>query len=130
MTILLNDNDLFERHIILDEGRSLIMKVRELNISVIEMKEQDKLISIFDLSNLNTIKVTHMENLFYDCSTLISIKDISKLKTNSVINMRGIFIGSISLKSIPDISIWDTHNTTDITCLFSKYSKLSSLPDI
>ena len=48
--------------------------------------------------------------MFYDCSSLISIKDISKLNTNKVINISNMFYNCSSLISLPDISNWKTNN--------------------
>ena len=46
---MLNNDDLAEREIILDEGRRLIVKVRELNITVIEILEEDDIRDFLDL---------------------------------------------------------------------------------
>ena len=43
-------------------------------------------------------KVTAMNSMFYECSSLISLTDISKWKTNNVTNMAGLFFWCNSLK--------------------------------
>ena len=113
--------------------KSLEIKLRQYNLvyNINNMFEGCKeLISLSELSNLNTTEVINMENLFFDCISLTSLPNISNWFTKNVISMRGMFNGCSSLTSIPDISLWDTSNLIDISCLFSFCSALSSLPDI
>ena len=60
--------------------------------------------------NLIGIKnVTNMSYMFSDCSSLLSLPDISYLNTNNVTNMCGMFYGCSSLSSLPDILNWNTN---------------------
>ena len=45
------------------------------------------LLSLPDISKLNTINVTDMSYMFNDCSSISSLPDISKWNTNKVTNM-------------------------------------------
>ena len=73
---------------------------------------------------------TNMSYMFYNCSSLISLPDISNLDTKNVTNMEGMFSGCSLLKSLPDISKWNTKNVNDMSYIFSRCSSLKSLPDI
>ena len=75
-------------------------------------------------------KVTNMNDMFYGCSSLLSLPDISKLNTNNVIDMNEMFYGCALLLSLPDISKWNTNNVTNMSHMFFDCSSLSSLPDI
>ena len=71
-----------------------------------------------------------MTHLFYKCSSLISLPDISKLNTSNITDMSCMFEGCGALKTLPDISKWDTHNVKDISCMFKGCNSVISLPDI
>ena len=53
--------------------------------------------------------VTDMSFMFHGCSSLLSLPDISKLNTNNVTDMNFIFGECSSLSSLPDISKWNTN---------------------
>ena len=86
--------------------------------------------SLPDISNWNTNNVTNMSYMFSGCSSLLSLPDISNWNTNKVIDMSDMFYGCSSLSSLPDISKWNTHNVTNMSDMFYECSSLSSLPDI
>jgi len=48
--------------------------------------------------------ITNTSEMFNGCSSLLSLPDISKLNTNKVTNMSWMFYGCSSLSSLPDIS--------------------------
>ena len=54
--------------------------------------------------------ITNMNLMFFGCKSLISLPDLSKLNTLNLINMNSIFNGCASLKSFPDFSKWDISN--------------------
>ena len=78
-----------------------------------------------DLSNLNTSKVTNMENMFYGCSSLTSL-DLSNFDTSNVSTMGTMFYGCSSLTSL-NISNFNTSNVTSTYCMFYNCSSLTSL---
>ena len=88
------------------------------------------LIFLSDISKWNTNKVKNMSNLFYRCSKFITLPDISIWNTSNVNDMSGIFYRCSSLKSLPDISKWDTKNVSDINRIFYGCSSLKLIPDI
>ncbi len=90
----------------------------------------DTLISISDISKLNTSKVIQMNNLFCNCESLLSLPDISKWDISNITDISGLFSGCSLLESLPDISKWNTSNVKDINFIFSGCSSLKSLPDI
>ena len=90
----------------------------------------DSLISLSDISKLNTSKVNQMKNLFCNCESLLSLPDISKWNISNITDISGLFTGCSSIESLPDISQWDTSNIKDINFIFSGCSSLKSLPDI
>ena len=88
------------------------------------------LISLPDISKLNTDNVINMSFMFRNCSSLSSLPDISRWNTNNVNYMNNMFYGCSSLSSLPDISKWNTKNVKNMSELFSDCSSLLSLPDI
>ena len=88
------------------------------------------LISLPDISKLDTSEVTNMSAMFDVCSSLSSLPDISKWNTSKVENMSGIFNNCSSLSSLPDISKWNTSNVRSMNYMFNGCRLLSSLPDI
>ena len=90
----------------------------------------DSLLSLSDISKLDTSKVTQMNNLFCNCESLLSLPDISKWDISNVTDISGLFSGCSSIESLPDISKWNTSNVKDINFIFSGCSSLKSLPDI
>ena len=58
------------------------------------------------------------------------IPDISKWNTNKVTTMECLFNECSSLKTLPDISKWNIQNVTDINYMFYKCLSLIALSDI
>ena len=86
--------------------------------------------SLPDISKWTTMNVNDMSNMFGGCSSLISLPDISNWNTENVTSMKSIFHGCKNLKSLPDISKWTTMNVNDMSNMFGGCSSLISLPDI
>ena len=74
--------------------------------------------------------IDDMSHMFFGCSSLISLPDISKINTMNVTSLKNMFFGCFSLNVIPDISNWDLSNVTDIRGIFSHCNNISSLPDL
>ena len=89
----------------------------------------EELLSIENISNMNTIKVIDMSGLFSKCTTLKSLPDISTWNTSNVKKMNNIFSYCQSLLSVPNISKWNIKNVVDMSRMFMQCNKLSSLPD-
>ena len=83
-----------------------------------------------DISKWNISNVNNLSNLFYRCSKFLTLPDISGWNTTNVKDMSGLFYRCSSLKSLPDISKWDTKNVSDINRIFYGCSSLKSIPDI
>ena len=120
--------------------------------------ECSSLLSLSDISKLNTSIVTNMSYMFntsekreiyneplfgiqlgisnsvfsstFINSKLVILPDISEWNISNVNNMSGMFYDCSSLLSLPDISKWDTSNVSDMSCMFSGCKSLLSLPDI
>ena len=75
-------------------------------------------------------KISAMNEIFSNCSSLISLPDIFDWDTSNIIDMSKIFYNCRSLSFIPDISKWDTSSLIDMNNIFYKCVSLSSLPDI
>ena len=104
-------------------------KIKNIDMSYM-FSECSYLISITDISEWNTKKVTNMSGMFSGCSSLISLPDIYKWNTKKVTNMSGMFSGCKSLISLQDIYLLDTTNVTNMSEMFLGCSSLTSLPDI
>ena len=110
----------------------------EIKLRIIQLKNDlsfmfencSSLLSISDLSKLNTINVKNMNSMFFDCSSLISLSDTSNWITKNTLDMKYMFYGCSSLLSLPDISKWDTSNVKDMECMFLNCASLKSFPDI
>ena len=72
------------------------------------------LLSISNLSIIDTKNVTDMNSMFYKCSSLESISGFSNWNTCNVLDMSLMFYGCSSLKYICDISKWDTYNVVNL----------------
>ena len=107
----------------------LIIENKEYEITAYyNIKEYKNNILNIKLEGIN--EITDMSNMFYGCTSLISLPDISKLNTNNVTNMKSMLEGCSSLSTLPDISKWNTYNVTNMYSIFEGCSSLSSLPDI
>ena len=78
-----------------------------------------------DLSPLDTSKVTHMYNMFRGCSGLISL-DLSSLDTSNVYNMFAMFEDCSGLTSL-DLTPLDTSKVYNMNLMFSGCSGLTNL---
>ena len=75
-----------------------------------------KLTEIQGMENLNTLEVTDMSYMFYNCSSLTSL-DLSGFKTAKVTNMSAMFYGCSGLTSL-DLSDFNTDNVTAMGGMF------------
>ena len=83
------------------------------------------LTEISGIENLDTSRVTDMNNMFYECSSLSSI-DLSNFNTSNVTDMNRMFSSCSSLSSI-DLSGLNTSNVTDMSVMFYNCTGLTSL---
>ena len=87
--------------------------------------ECKNLANIEGIENLNTEKVTNMELMFANCSTLTSL-DVTKFNTAKVRNMYSMFLNCSGLKSL-DVTNFDTGNVISMAYMFYGCSALTSL---
>lgn len=85
----------------------------------------ENVISINGLNILDTSKVTNMENMFADCSSLISL-DLSNFNTSNVTNMSHMFYGCSALTNI-DISKFNIDKVTDMSFMFEHCTSLTEI---
>ena len=81
--------------------------------------------TIEGLSNLDTSKVTDMDSMFRDCSSLETL-DVSGFDTSRVTNMSGMFYGCNALTTL-DVSQFDTSKVTYMGSMFHGCSSLETL---
>ena len=86
------------------------------------------LTTINDLENLNTAKVTNMEEMFKDCSSLPSL-DLSGWNTAEVTNMKEMFNGCSKLENIYVGDGWSTENVTEPESSKDMFSGCTKLPN-
>ena len=87
--------------------------------------ECKNLVNIEGIENLNTEKVTNMELMFANCSTLTSL-DVTKFNTAKVRNMYSMFMKCSGLKFL-DVTNFDTGNVISMAYMFYGCSALTSL---
>ena len=108
-------------------------KLKGIN-NIINMEDMfshcDTLISLPDISNIDTSNVININGLFSQCNLVLSLPDISKWDTSNVIDMGSLFSGCFSLKSLPDLSRWNTSKVRNMSFMFNSCSSLLFLPDI
>ena len=73
--------------------------------------------------------VTDMSYMFYKCKDLLSVSNISDLDTSKVKNMSCLFYDCESLL-LPEILNWDTSKVTDISFMLYNCKSLNYKPDI
>ena len=78
-----------------------------------------------DLSSLNTANVENMKEMFYNCRSLTSL-DISNFNTSNVTSMHDMFNECSALKTL-DVSHFNTASVTDMKGLFSQCSSLTQI---
>lgn len=77
------------------------------------------------ISNVNTSKVTNMQEMFYDAPSLTTL-DIGSWDTSKVTNMKSMFYRAGSLKTL-DIGSWDTSKVTNMRSMFGEMLSLTTL---
>ena len=73
--------------------------------------------------------INNMSFMFDWCSSLISLPDISNLDTSNINDLSFMFSRCSSLKEFPDISNWNTSNVKNMSHLFNACKSLISLPN-
>ena len=115
------------------KGDILIVKLK--NVSKIKdmgfmFNDCTSLISLPDISKIDTSQIINMKNLFSGCTSLTNFSGISKWDTKNVVSMNGMFSGCTSLTTLPDISKWNLNKVTNLNNIFEGCSKLLFLPNI
>ena len=116
-----NDDDLLEIY---------LKQINDINDISFMFHKCSSLISLPELSKLNTNDVIKMNSIFSHCSSLLKLPDISNWNTQNVSDMNHLFYHCSSLSSLTDISKWDTGNVKYMDNMLSSCSSLISLPDI
>ena len=78
-----------------------------------------------DVTHFNTAKVTNMGYMFSNCSSLTSL-DVTHFNTAKVTSMDHMFYSCSSLTSL-DVTHFNTANVTDMSSMFTRCSSLTSL---
>ena len=78
-----------------------------------------------DVTHFNTAKVTNMGYMFSNCSSLTSL-DVTHFNTAKVTRMDHMFYSCSSLTSL-DVTYFNTANVTDMNHMFTNCSSLTSL---
>ena len=79
-----------------------------------------------DLTYLDASKVTNMDSIFYNCSSLESITFGESFDTSSVTDMSYMFYHCSNLTSL-ELSSFDTSNVVNMSYMFNNCSSLTSL---
>ena len=80
-----------------------------------------------DLSSFDTSKVTKMNSMFGNMSSLVSLNLGDNFYTSNIADMSGMFTYTESLTNINFGSKWDTSNVTNMKNMFSHSNSLTSL---
>lgn len=78
-----------------------------------------------DVSSFDTSNVKYMREMFYKCSALSEL-DITNFNTSQVKSMVSLFSGCSGLNSI-DVSNFDTSNVTDMDSMFNECLNLTTI---
>ena len=126
--------EIFQSRNIVPNNKNKVNDYLEWNTKISAMNEMfsncSSLISLPDISNLDTSNVFDMSKLFYKCKSLSFIPDISNWDTSNVTDMNKMFYKCISLSLLTDISKWNTFNMNNMDDMFSECSSLTSLPSL
>lgn len=91
--------------------------------TAINFSSKTGLLEVYELDITN--KITSLNNLFYNCSSLISVNTLN-WDTSAVTNMNGTFRGCTSLTSL-DVSNFKMGSVTNIALMFYQCGSLTSL---
>ena len=80
----------------------------------------------YDNYKWNT-KISSIDEIFSNCSSLLALPDISEWNTNNIIEYYKIFYNCRSLLYLPDISKWDTKKAICTNRMFDNCSSLALL---
>ena len=112
------------------EGKEIELK-EKYNFSVFSLYKRNlKKKDEFQIKLKGIINITDMSNMFDFCENLVSLPDISKMNTNNITNMSSMFKDCRSLSSLPDISNWNTSSVIDLSHIFENCESLETLPEI
>ena len=84
-------------------------KINELT-SFLDLKDSEINNEIIEIKLREIKNPTDISYMFSECESLISIENLSNLNTINIINMAAVFSQCTSLICIPDISNWNTYN--------------------
>ena len=125
-------SDIF-RDLVTDKRETIEIKLKGIN-KITNMSYMfsgcSTLLSVDDLSKLNTYKITDMNHMFYACESLSSLPDMSKWDVRKVKDISYMFDECIKLEFLPDISQWKTNNVKNMSHIFENCFNLLTLPDI
>ncbi|RYP94088.1 peptidase, partial [Bifidobacterium pseudolongum subsp. globosum] len=79
------------------------------------------------LANWNVSQVTGMNSLFSNCSSLSDLSALANWNVSQVTNMGAMFYNCSSLSDLSALAAWDVSQVTDMGYLFSNCTSLSDL---
>ena len=82
----------------------------------------DRSTNVVEVLGANTTGITHMGDMFYECTSLTTVH---LFNTSSVTDMGGMFYWCTSLTSVP---LFDTSSVTDMQSMFQNCTSLTSVP--
>ena len=79
----------------------------------------------YEVQNIDTVNITDMTNMFYNCNRITSL-DLRNFNTSNVTNMSKMFSTCSKLQNV-DVSSFDTSKVTDMSNMFNGCKSLTSL---
>ena len=101
------------------------LKKKKINSLKAFFLNSNKMKSITFCPQINTNRITDVEKLFYNCSSLVFV-NISLFNTENIINFSFMFSDCFSLKKI-DLTNLNTQNAESISFMFNNCTSLKSI---
>ena len=99
-----------------------------INVSV--LPDYKYKMKTFHIALIQTDYFIDCSYMFYDCYDLLSVNDISNLNTEKTTNMSCMFLGCDIINKVPEIGNLNMSQVTDISFMFGKCYELKELPDL
>lgn len=102
------------------------LNVGELSSSILNNLFDNKKIATITHFGIDTRRVTYMQNMFYNCSSLASL-DLSNFNTQNVTNMNGMFKNCVAITELNLGDNFDVGKVTNVDGMFNSCSSLQTI---
>ena len=120
-----SNNNIFGAKFIENNKENVQLKINDITSKLTEKYNLKEGINNIQITIIN--RLTNLEEMFYEVTSLKSIEELKYLNTNEINNFSNIFYGCTSLSDIKSLQFWNVSNGNNFSHMFYGCSSISDI---